>query len=151
MRDETCKHNTQTGMLSQVRCKRAAVKDGYCTRHHPSYVSPQTKAALIEFDAKEPLSKASQRDTQSTRKVTMNLTSKHDKWIASLSKVLGEMPSDIEIIVGSDTIDVLPAGFIEKELHCADMMNGGARLIENASLRSVPFDARRIRPNSESI
>jgi len=36
------------------RCERPAVKDGYCTRHHPSYLSPKEKKALAKFDATRP-------------------------------------------------------------------------------------------------
>ncbi|WP_448208675.1 hypothetical protein [Azospirillum sp. sgz302134] len=46
-----CEHRTATGILSARRCTRPATKDGYCTRHHPSYVSPTTARYLAEHDA----------------------------------------------------------------------------------------------------
>lgn len=48
-----CQHRTSTGVLSTRRCTRPATKDGYCTRHHPSYVSPSTRRYLAELDAKD--------------------------------------------------------------------------------------------------
>ena len=40
-----CRHMRQTRVLETVRCTRPAVKDGYCTRHHPSYVAPKDRKA----------------------------------------------------------------------------------------------------------
>lgn len=45
-----CRHTRVKGAVSQFRCSRAATKDGYCTSHHPDYISPRAKAALDEFD-----------------------------------------------------------------------------------------------------
>ncbi|WP_226623116.1 hypothetical protein [Brucella anthropi] len=49
-----CKHTRRTGTITMHRCERPAVKDGYCTRHHPSYLSPKEKKALAKFDATRP-------------------------------------------------------------------------------------------------
>jgi hypothetical protein len=47
-----CRHRTRTGILSFATCKRAASKDGYCTRHHPDYVSPIEKRAIDRSERK---------------------------------------------------------------------------------------------------
>lgn len=43
-----CKHQTQTGILSQRQCRRDATKDGYCTRHHPDYVPPCNEVSVLD-------------------------------------------------------------------------------------------------------
>lgn len=45
-----CRHTRPKGTISQFRCARPATKDGYCTTHHPDYLSPKARVALEEFD-----------------------------------------------------------------------------------------------------
>lgn len=41
-----CKHTRRTGVITMHRCERDAVKDGYCSRHHPDYVAPSMRSHL---------------------------------------------------------------------------------------------------------
>lgn len=43
-----CKHTRNTGDLSMERCSHKAVRDGYCTRHHPDHVPPSQQVHLHE-------------------------------------------------------------------------------------------------------
>lgn len=47
---ETCKKRTRKSIMEFTVCSRPAVKDGFCTRHHPSYISPADQRALDEYD-----------------------------------------------------------------------------------------------------
>jgi hypothetical protein len=38
------------------RCTRASTRDGYCTRHHPDYVSPSQAKAMAAHDAEVAMS-----------------------------------------------------------------------------------------------
>ncbi len=44
-----CKHKINKSILAFEWCRNNAVRDGYCTRHHPSYISPKQRKALDEF------------------------------------------------------------------------------------------------------
>jgi len=46
----TCKKRTRKSIMEFTVCSRAAVRDGFCTRHHPSYVSPADQRALTDYD-----------------------------------------------------------------------------------------------------
>lgn len=48
-----CRNTRRNGAFSIHRCERPAVLDGYCTRHHPNYWSPQMWASLSEEDRAE--------------------------------------------------------------------------------------------------
>lgn len=49
-----CKQSIGQGWSSGRRqCLRRAVRDGYCTRHHPDYVAPSARAALEELEREE--------------------------------------------------------------------------------------------------
>ena len=45
MKETTCKHRSPWKTMETRQCGRKAVTDGYCTRHHPSYISPQQRKA----------------------------------------------------------------------------------------------------------
>lgn len=51
--DNQCKHTRRTGAITMHRCKREATKDGYCTRHHPSYFSPKELEAIERWEREE--------------------------------------------------------------------------------------------------
>lgn len=42
--EEQCKRTRSTGIISMKRCTRKATLDGFCTIHHPDYLSPADKA-----------------------------------------------------------------------------------------------------------
>ena len=48
---EQCKHTRTTGVITMTRCSRDAVRDGYCTRHHSTYISPADRRAMARLDA----------------------------------------------------------------------------------------------------
>lgn len=49
----SCKHTRSVGIMDLRRCSRPAVRDGYCTRHHPSYLSPKEAAAMAELEREQ--------------------------------------------------------------------------------------------------
>jgi hypothetical protein len=51
--DSQCKHTRRTGAITMHRCERPATKDGYCTRHHPSYLSPKEVEAYERWEREE--------------------------------------------------------------------------------------------------
>lgn len=58
-----CKYRRRTNIMNEAQCTRRAVKDGFCTRHHPDYISPKDRAALAELDREtdDPVYKAEKR------------------------------------------------------------------------------------------
>lgn len=48
-----CKYKRSRG-FNLITCSREAVTDGYCTQHHPSYISPKTLAAMKRLDNEKP-------------------------------------------------------------------------------------------------
>src|SRR5271156_3969041 len=45
-----CAHRRQISTMETVQCSRPATRDGYCTRHHPSYISPATAKVIAAMD-----------------------------------------------------------------------------------------------------
>lgn len=82
----------------------------------------------------------------------MELNAEQQRWIKSLKKTIQAMPNGIEMIIGFDSLDILPDGSIkELENKGFDMLSEGARFIEGSSLSKIRFNGKRIRPNSEGI
>ncbi len=53
MAAEQCRHRRNVGVLSSTQCRRPATRDGYCSRHHPSYVSPREVRDLAALALRE--------------------------------------------------------------------------------------------------
>jgi hypothetical protein len=54
MTKRQCKHETNVSWRwGWRRCQRAATKDGYCTRHHPDYLSPHDRKVLAEMQQED--------------------------------------------------------------------------------------------------